>query len=297
MPWRLARGARALIGMVHLGPLPGTPRWGKDGRGAAGGGISRLAMQAAAEAAILARAGFDGVLIENMHDAPYVMGPQDPIVVGAMTACALAVQEVLDDFRRPGRALPLGVQVLAGANEEALAVAMASGAAFIRAENFVFAHVADEGLMARASAGPLLRVRRSIGAEHVAIWADIKKKHAAHAVSADVSLAETAAAAGFFGADALVVTGRATGRPTDPDDVSDARRGTDEAGDRKPIVVGSGVTAATVRGLLERADALIVGSAIKRGGSWRNPIDEGRAAAIVAARDGQAEAARAKRGI
>src|SRR6185295_9518480 len=106
--------------------------------------------------------------------------------------------------------LPLGVQVLAGANREALAVALCCGAAFVRVEGYVFAHVADEGLI-DASAGELLRYRRAIGAEHIKVFADIKKKHASHALTADVSLAETGRAAEFFLADGVIVTGSATG--------------------------------------------------------------------------------------
>jgi len=81
--------------------------------------------------------------------------------------------------------LPLGVQVLAAANREALAVALAVGATFVRVENFVYAHVADEGLMPVADAGPLLRYRRQIGADHVKILADVKKKHSSHALTAE----------------------------------------------------------------------------------------------------------------
>ena len=92
--------------------------------------------------------------------------------------------------------LPLGVQVLAAANEEAIAVALACGATFVRVEGFVFAHVADEGLV-EADAGPLLRYRAAVGAEHVRVFADIKKKHSAHAITADVDVVETAHAAEF----------------------------------------------------------------------------------------------------
>ena len=89
---------------------------------------------------------------------------------------------------------------------------------------FVFAHVADEGL-ARAAAGPLLRYRRQIGADHIAVFADIKKKHASHAMTADVSIAEAARAAEFFGADGVIVTGAATGKPVEPADVRIRGRG------------------------------------------------------------------------
>ena len=110
--------------------------------------------------------------------------------------------------------LPLGVQVLAAANREALAVALACGAAFVRVEGFVFAHVADEGLM-EADAGALLRYRTAIGAEQIRVFADIKKKHSSHAITADVDVAETARAAEFALADGVIVTGAATGQPAD----------------------------------------------------------------------------------
>lgn len=268
--WKPARGGRTLVGMVHLGALPGTPGAGRS--------VPEIAREAALEAAVLARSGFDAVLVENMHDAPYVTGPHGPEIVSAVTAAVLAVQEALEGFRRGGRALPVGIQILATGNREALAVALATGASFIRAENFVFAHVADEGLMNTAEAGPLLRYRRLIGAEHVAIWADIKKKHAAHALTADLSLGEACEGAEFFGADGVIVTGRATGKAADPDEVAEARAATD-----LPVIVGSGVTAETAAGLLEVADALIVGSSIKRGGDWRGAVDERRARGVVEA--------------
>jgi hypothetical protein len=172
--------------------------------------------------------------------------------------------------------LPLGVQVLAGANREALAVALACGAAFIRAEAFVFGHVADEGWL-EASAGPLLRARRAMGADEIAIFADIKKKHAAHAATADVSLVETAEAAAFNLADGVVVTGVATGLEADPAEVAAVAVAV-----AVPVLVGSGLTPSN----LERyrtAHGFIVGSSVKHDGLWSNPLDPTRVKAMAAA--------------
>jgi membrane complex biogenesis BtpA family protein len=258
------RGQRALIGMVHVAALPGSP--------AARLSVARLAENAAREAAILAKAGYDAVIIENMHDRPYVHQEHGPEVASAMTAAAMAVRSAV------GERLPVGIQVLSGGNKEALAVALAADLQFIRCENFVFSHVADEGLLGRAEAGPLLRYRRQIGAEHVAVLCDIKKKHASHAITADVPLADAAAAAEFFGADGVIVTGPATGRATSVQDVAEAAGAT-----RLPVLVGSGATPESVGELLEFADALIVGSWNKRGGRWENPVEPGRARAMVVA--------------
>jgi hypothetical protein len=250
-----------LIGMVHAGATPGSPRSRR--------GVRALAEQAAAEAAILVAAGFDGVIVENMHDAPYVNGPHDPATTAAMTRCVHAVRERVPDAT-------LGVQVLSRGEREALAIAHACGAQFVRCENFVFAHVADEGLMAQAAAGPLLRYRQAIGASTIKVYADIQKKHASHALTADLTLADWAKGAEFFGADGVIVTGAATGQATDPEDVRTVRTAT-----KLPVLVGSGVTPADARSLLQNADALIVGSWIKKGGDWKNPVDAERAKRLV----------------
>lgn len=250
---------RALIGMIHLLPLPGTPR--------ARLSIDAIVESAVREARLYRDAGFTGLLIENMHDRPYEKGKVGPEIVAAMTAAGRAVRAAVD--------LPLGVQVLAGANREALAVALACGAAFVRVEGFVFAHVADEGLI-ESSAAELLRYRRQIGAEHIRVFADIKKKHSAHAITADVSLVETARAAEFFLADGVIVSGAATGEATDPAEVEAVRRAV-----RLPVLVGSGVTTRNLAAYAA-ADALIVGSSLKQDGAWTNPLDPARAAALVA---------------
>jgi membrane complex biogenesis BtpA family protein len=250
---------KALIGMVHVGALPGSPR--------ARASVRELAEEAAREAKLLADAGFDAVVLENMHDVPFLRRDVGPEIVAAMTAVACAVRAAVT--------CPIGVQILAGANREALAVALASGLQFIRAEGFVFGHVADEGWM-ESDAGALLRHRRAIGAERIAVFADIKKKHAAHAVTADVGLAETAEAAAFFGADGVIVTGPATGRPAAAEDVAAVRRAT-----RLPVLVGSGVTPENLASLWPHADGFIVGSSLKRDGRWDMPLDAERLARMV----------------
>lgn len=254
---------KAIIGMVHVGALPGTPNGTRS--------VDELVTQAVAEARILADTGFDAIIVENMHDAPYVHGPAlGPEIVAAMTRVAAAVGSAVK--------APLGVQILSGGNRHALAVAHAVGGAFIRCENFVFSHVADEGLLAEAEAGPLLRYRRSIDAAGIGVFCDIKKKHASQAITADLSIADCAAAAEFFGADAVIITGTATGRPTRVEDVAEARSAVSI-----PVLVGSGVDPDSVGPLLEHADALIVGSFIKQDGRWSNPVDAGRCERLIAA--------------
>lgn len=236
-----------LVGMVHLGPLPGSPGWK--------GGVQPILDAAARDAERLLEGGCDALLVENMGDVPYLRGAVPPETVAAMT---LATARVV------AFGAPVGVQILAAANREALGVAVSAGASFLRVEGFAYAHVADEGWI-DACAGPLLRARRALGAD-IAIWADVQKKHAAHAITGDLGLADLAHGAAFCGADALVVTGVATGQPVDPAHLRAVRA----AG--LPVVVGSGVTPENA-GRIREADAWIVGSALKFGGDWRAAVD------------------------
>src|SRR5207244_10194760 len=142
------------------------------------------------EAKIYREGGVEGVMIENMHDVPYLRGEVGPEIVAAMTAIGREVKNECG--------LPVGIQILAGANIEAMAVAHAAVLDFIRAEGYAYAHVADEGLI-QASAARLLRYRRLIGAMRIHVWADVKKKHSAHAITADVSLGATAETIEFMG--------------------------------------------------------------------------------------------------
>ena len=252
LPFEPSPESTPIVGMIHLPALPGTPNH-------RGGNVTEIIDQARYEARLYQDAGINCLMIENMHDVPYLRGAVGPEIVATMSAVALAV--------RSDCHLPIGVQVLAGANKEALAIAQAAGLEFIRAEGFAFAHVADEGIM-ESCAGELLRYRKSIGAEKVQIWADIKKKHASHALTADIGIAETAVAAEFMRADAIVVTGPATGHAPRIEDLLAARNACN-----LPVFVGSGIDVVNIDHYLPNCDGLIVGSYFKKGGHWANPID------------------------
>ncbi|KAJ1082674.1 hypothetical protein NDU88_002839 [Pleurodeles waltl] len=243
----------AVIGMVHAQAIPGSPRSRLP--------ISRIVEDACVDAEIYENAGVDGLIVENMHDVPYSLsiGPE---VTATMAVTCAAVRQTCPR-------LPLGIQILSCANQQAMAVALAAGLDFIRAEGFIFSHVADEGLV-NACAGDLLRYRRHIGAEHVQIFADIKKKHSAHALTADVSVSETAKAAEFFLADGIILTGAATGIQANPEEVKEARHAV-----RIPVLVGSGVTLENIEDYVN-ADALIIGSYFKEGGHWAGKVDPDR---------------------
>ena len=246
--------AKPVIAMIHLGALPGTPANGLS--------LADIEKQALQEAKIFRDAGVHGLMLENMHDTPYLRGKVGPEIVAAMAIIARAVKQA--------SRLPCGVQVLAGANLEAMAVAHAAGLDFIRAEGFAFAHVADEGFI-QSSAAELLRYRRVIGADSIQVWADIKKKHSAHAITADVDIGETAHAVEFMRGDAVIVTGAVTGDAPQRADVLAVKKKT-----RLPVYLGSGVTATYLKSFFTMADGFIVGSEFKQGGHWSRAVQAKR---------------------
>ena len=243
--------SKPIIGVIHVGALPGTPRGVRS--------VAELVREAKEEARVYRECGVEGVIIENMHDVPYLKGEVGPEIVAAMTAIGIEVKAECQ--------LPVGIQILAGANIEAMAVAHAAGLDFIRAEGYAYAHVADEGII-EASAAKLLRYRKMIGAERVQVWTDVKKKHSAHAITADVSLGQTAETVEFMGADCVIVTGSVTGEAPQVTDVKEAKSHC-----HLPVFLGSGISEANIDHFYSEADGFIIGSYFKIDGLWSNTID------------------------
>lgn len=242
---------KSIIGMIHVDPLPGTPKFK--------GTMPDIIAKAREEALIYKDAGVDMLALENMHDVPYLNRRVGPEIIAAMAVVGYEIKNATG--------LRCGVQILAGANLAALAVAQAAGLDFIRAEGFVFAHVADEGII-DASAGEMLRYRRRIEAGDILVLTDIKKKHSSHAITADVDIVEAARAAEFFLSDGVIVTGLATGVEADVEELKRVRAAVDI-----PVLVGSGVTLENVDRYLADADALIIGSYFKQGGHLTQGVD------------------------
>ncbi len=252
---------RTIIGMVHLPPLPGSPRWD--------GAMARVVASALADAHALVEGGVDAVLVENFGDAPFTPGRVEPATVAAMSVVAAEIRRALPRT-------PLGVNVLKNDARAALAVAAAVGAEFIRVNVHAGAVLADQGIVQSDAYGSL-RDRRLIGVD-VAIFADVGGKHAVPLGPVDID--QTARDLVHRGlADALVVSGAATGQPTPLGDVKRVRGAVADV----PILVGSGVTAETAAELLSVADGVIVGTSVKRNGDVRLPVERARVETLVAA--------------
>lgn len=253
----------ALVGMVHLLPLPGSP-FSKQT-------LREIRKHAEADARVLLEAGFDGVLIENFGDAPFRGGQVDFHTVSAMTLIARAVRGVVD--------CPLGINVLRNDPQAALAVAGACGASFVRINVHTGVYATDQGII-QGRADETLRYRRRLGVD-VALYADVHVKHARPLSSSDiVEAAEEAAWRGR--ADGLIVSGSATGKPTSFEDLRRVRAAVSD----RPVFVGSGATAETIRAIIDAGCGAIVGTSIKQDGRTTGPVDRARAEVLVAAARG-----------
>ncbi len=254
---------KVFIGVIHLPPLPGAPRWSGD--------MDAVLEQAEREALTLELGGANGIIVENFGDAPFRIGRVEPETVAAMTR---AVDRVVQTIP----ALPVGVNMLRSDAISALAVAVAAGARFIRVNVHYGTMVADEGVVT-GEAFETLRRRRSLGADKdVIILADVLVKHAVPLGAPDLGL--TARETAYRGlADGLIVTGPVTGLPAEGDDVMTVRRAVPD----RLLLVGSGVDAGNAAQFLTHADGALVGTSLKENGVITNFIDLERVKATAAA--------------
>ncbi|MEO7242025.1 MAG: BtpA/SgcQ family protein [Variovorax sp.] len=255
---RIFGRTKAVIGVIHSLPLPGSPHY--DGES-----IESICRFACDEAERYRAGGVDGLIVENHGDIPFAK----PDELGPETAACMAV--MADRVKRES-GLPIGINVLANGAVAGIAVAKASGAAFVRVNQWANAYVANEGFM-EGKAGAASRYRTWLRARDVAIFTDVHVKHGAHAIVADRSIPELTQDAEFFDADAVIVTGQRTGDSAKLDELGAVRSAT-----TLPVLVGSGVNPDNVEAIFGHADAVIVASALKHGGSWWNAVDPARLA-------------------
>ena len=239
--------SKMVVGMLHLPPLPGSPRSSLS--------IDSLEERVLADARILLETGFGAAILENFGDAPFFKDRVDEATIASMARIAAAV-------RREAPALRLGINVLRNDAIAALSIAAATGASFIRVNVHVGATATDQGIV-EGRAAETLRRRKALGAG-VEIWADVHVKHGKSIAHDSIGAeAEDAVARGL--ADALIVSGAATGSPASLSDVESVKG-------LAPLYVGSGVDEENVNHYLALADGVIVGTSIKEARKTTNPI-------------------------
>ncbi len=257
--WKLERGRPRLIGMVHLLALPGAPRpanW------------PRLLARAVADAQAWARGGADAVLIENFGDRPFHPERVPPITIAAMARAIGAVRAAVD--------LPLGVNVLRNDALAAIALAAAFELDFVRVNVHAGVAVTDQGVLA-GRADETLRLRATLRSR-TQIWADLRVKHARPLVERPL-LDEARELCERAGADALLITGTATGASPDLAPLAGLVR----ALPRCPFLVASGAEPSLIAASRDHLAGVIAGTFAKVGGRLAAPVDVARVRALAAA--------------
>lgn len=249
-----------IIGVVHLLPLPTSPRWG--------GSLKAVIDRAEQEVTALASGGVDGVIVENFFDAPFTKNQVDPAVVSAMT---LIIQRLMNLVT-----LPMGINVLRNDAQSALAIATCVQAQFIRVNVLTGVMATDQGLI-EGQAHQLLRYRRELGSD-VKIFADVLVKHARPLGSPNLTTAvQETIERGL--ADSVILSGWATGSPPTLEDLELASA----AANGTPVLIGSGANWENISTLMQAADGVIVSSSLKRRGRIEQPIDPIRVSQFVEA--------------
>ena len=243
-----------LAAMIAVLPLPGSPLYEGDDQ--------NVMDQALADLEIYQQAGVDSILFENDHDLPYIQPPLDEKGIFLMTKIVNEARKRFDG--------PIGIQMLEAANLTSLEIAAEADLDYIRVEAFVFAHVGGSGII-NGSAGKILRRRKELRAEHIKVFADVKKKHGSHSLTIDLDIKDEIMQAEFFLADGVIVTSQFTGINPDKNDLIKAKSAT-----KLPVLIGSGMTAENIQEYLPLADGFIVGSYFRRGGKFLETLDPER---------------------
>ena len=251
--YQLFKTGTPVIGVVHLLPLPTSPRWG--------GSLKAVIDRAEQEATALASGGVDGIIVENFFDVPFTKNQVDPAVVSAMTVVVQKIQNLVT--------IPIGINVLRNDAHSALAIASCVKAQFIRVNVLNGVMATDQGLI-EGEAHQLLRYRRELGSD-VKIMADVLVKHARPLGAINLTNAvQDTIERGL--ADAVILSGWATGSPPTQEDLelaSSAAKGT-------PVFIGSGASWENIAKLMQAAEGVIVSSSLKRHGRRELPIDPNR---------------------
>ncbi len=254
---RLFEGQKAIIGMVHLLPLPGTPLYR--------GNMSDIYSQALKDARTLEEGGVNALMIENFGDMPYKKTLEMEQVASLAAVSAVIKQQTN---------LPVGIDAAFCDYKAALSVALAVQADFVRLAVFVDTVESFNGILEPCSADALF-YRKLIGAEHVGILADVQVKHT-HMLIPTISIEESAQVAVSCMADAIIVTGTHTGGETPLDTVKRVKAVVD-----CPVVIGSGVSSRNINEQLSIADGAIVGSSLKSTSDPSSPVDLAKVQSLV----------------
>lgn len=250
----LFQGKKPVIGMVHLKALPGSPGSRES--------LEEILSMALSDAKALYEGGIDGIQIENQFDRPYLKEKEIGIETTAfLTAAGCAIRQKYPD-------VPLGINIHLNGGLQAMAAARACGADWVRVFNLASGYISNSGYI--DAIGPeLLRYRRNLHAANIMLFGDFQVKHGSHAITADRTLEEKARDIEDCMADAVIITGDATGRAPDVQSIRKVKRSVSV-----PLLLGSGINIKNAGELWPEADGAVIGSGFKEGADLKAPVNK-----------------------
>lgn len=240
---------KPIIGMLHLKPLPGSAIY--DGEG-----LDKIIDAAIRDSENLLMGGVNALQIENYGDCSYFVNKAAHETIAAMSIIGY-------EIRKKFSKIPMGVCLLADP-EASIAVAHCIKAQFVRATFFTEAGVDVGGLVLRTP-HEILRYRKFLD-HSIKILADVHIKHSAPLGVRPIE--ESAYDAAYFLADAVIISGKHTGKETSLEEVRKVKEVLQEF----PVFVGSGVNKRNVKELFRYADGAVVGTSFKLSSLPNEPV-------------------------
>ena len=244
---RIFRISKPIIAMVHLQYK---------------GNKNKVIDEALQDVERLECGGVNGLLFENWG-GDYV----DRYATEETRECMTAV--IKETIKRTK--LPYGINILPLDYEASFNIAKQTGASFVQIDTFVDRVITDyeNKFILQIEPQKVINYRRELGLDEVVLLTNIQTKHYT-TIPPNKKLETSAVQAIKNGTDALVVTGKSTGKKTPKEKIIKVKRVSGEI----PVFIGSGFDANNAEELLPYADGVIVGTNLKYKGITKNPVDE-----------------------
>jgi membrane complex biogenesis BtpA family protein len=241
---------KAVLGMVHMGAMPGTPFYEE-------GSYEATFEKAVGDAVALYEGGADGCLVQTVDRVYTTKDESDPARIAGVTNIVYAISQ------QTGPEFQIGVQLMRNALKASLGIAKVCGGSYLRCGVLVGATLTSHGFV-EANPYDVMAYRSQIGAKHIKMIAEIDSMHFEWFGGKPVS--EVAGQARYVGADAVSLG--------DPDEETTLRmiREVRKAVPGLPIILAGYTNHANAARMLAEADGAFVGTCLEKG-KWGGPID------------------------
>lgn len=255
-----------IIGVIHFPPLSGYKN---------SPGLKVALKNSLQDLAAFKNGPVDGIIIENNYDIPHQIKVSKKII-NDLTYLSQKI--------RPKTNLPLGINVLWNDYQASLTIAKKTNLQFVRVPVFVDKIKTNYGII-DGQPDKIIKFRKKIKAENIAIMADIHVKHSE--ILSKLNITKSAKLAIKKSADAIILTGKWTGQAPNLKKLKLVR----EVVGKFPIFVGSGADENNLKKILKYANGVIVSTSLKKGSvhpnevnikTWRQRIDKSKVRRFVA---------------